>query len=287
MTDLLQTIEGGLVVAAVYVLVGFAWNVVYNSSGFLNLAVGEFYVIAAILDTEIVERWTGLPRGAVLALVVVIVASGAFAVERLILRPVSGKPLAPLMITVGLALVLRQLGRTMAPDLIVRPEDFFPGGTWNVGGVRFSPQDLVVVAVAIVVSVALTLFFHRTNRGRVVRVTGLDRDSARAIGINVTRIGSGAFVASAALAAIAGLSVSPITGVSPGGGDMLAIKSFLAVSIFGIGSYGRGICGALVIGLGEALLARYWSVDARDLIVLGGFLLVVAWPRRDLRFGWR
>jgi branched-chain amino acid transport system permease protein len=86
---------------------------------------------------------------------------------------------------------------------------------------------------------------------------------------------TGAFAASAALAGLAAFVVAPTQGVSYDGGDLIAIKSFMAVAIGGLGSYRGGVVGAFGVALTEAYLARHWNPAAQQIVILIAFLLVL------------
>lgn len=279
MTDVLQTAEGAVVAASIYLLVGLGWNVVYNACGYLNLAIGGFYVLAAVLSFEVAQQgWVTSP---VLVALLVLVGMGVlgFITERALLRPMKRRGLELLIVTSGLELVLGEVNRRLAPEVVVRPGDFAPGAPFDLGGVLVGRQDVVVVVTAAAAFGALVWFFQRTDRGRVFRACTDDRAAALALGVDVARVETTAFVLGVGLTSVAALTVAPIQGVAAGGGTMIAIKSFLAVSLGGIGSNRGAVLGSLGVALTEAYLARYWNTDARDLIVLTGLVLVLALGR--------
>jgi branched-chain amino acid transport system permease protein len=268
MIDLAQTFETGLVAASIYLMLGVSWNIVYNSSGYLNLTIGEVYVLSAMLST-VWRADAGLRSvGGATALVLLVIAAGSWATERTLLRPLTDRRMAPVIVTVGLALILSELTRRLAPELVIRPPDFFGGPPWSVGGVLIARQDVVVLLTSAFLSIAVTAYFRFTDRGRVVRACSDDRLAAIGLGIDVRRIETMAFVFSSVVVAVSAIVVAPLQGVSAGSGEMIAIKSFLAVSLGGLGRYGRAAAGAIVVGMLEAFVGRYLTTSARDVIVL-------------------
>lgn len=271
MTDILQTAMGVLTQASVYLLIGLGWNLVYNASGFLNLAIGEFYVLGAVLSYVLY----GVLGGTLVAGMVAVLAVGVLAAlaDALLLRPLADRKLAPLVVTIGLALVLLQVSRSFVPHDVIRPDPLVAGST--VAGVTISYQEILVWATAAVLTASMWLVFTRTDAGRTLRACADDYRAARALGIRVRSYGVAAFAAAAMLAAVAGVVVAPTQGMTYNAGTLIAIKSLLAVSIGGMGRYGGAVVGAFVVAAAEAVIARYWSSTYRDLVVLAGFLLVL------------
>jgi len=274
MIDWLQLIEGALVAAAIYVLIGLAWNIVFTSCGYLNLAIGEFFVLAGVLAAKI-PTWTGISTP-LLVVPMVIGAIGALAlvVERTLVRPLADRELGPLIVLVGVSLVLAVIINRLAPEIAVRSDEFIAGSPWSVGGILIARQDVFIVGFAAAAVVALYLFATRTDLGRTARACANDRDAARALGIPVARIETGAFVVAMVVIALAAALVAPVQGAAVGTGDLIALRAFVAVSVFGIGNQRGALYGALLVALGEAFITRYWSSDARSLIVLGVLLVI-------------
>jgi branched-chain amino acid transport system permease protein len=276
MVDFLQTTEGALTTACVYILIGFGWNLVYNACGYLNLAIGEFYILGAILAVNL-QSDLGIDSVLLRGLITVL-ALGAlgFVCELLLLRPVSdGGGFRPLIVTLGLALVLLQVAKELSPEVVIRPEVFLAGGPLELGGVRIPRQDLIVWGTCLVVTIGLVYFFRSTDLGRRVRAAVDSPTGARLLGIKVNWYMTGAFAAGAMLAGLAAFVVAPTQGVNYLQGDLIAIKSFMAVAIGGLGRYGGGVVGAFVVAFAEAYLARYWSPAAQGIVILVGFLLVL------------
>lgn len=275
MIDFLQTTQGILTAASAYLLVGLGWNIVWNACGYLNLAIGGFYVLGAVVAYE-AEARLGLTSFALVGVLVVVVvgALGALS-ERLTLRPLRERGLAPMLVTLGLALVLLQLAAALVPVTVIRPADFIAGPPLDVGGVLIGRQELIVWVTAAALTVGLVAFFTCTDLGRTMRACADNESGARMLGIDVPAYATAAFTIGAVLAAIAAFVVAPTQGVAYTSGEFIAIKAFMAVSIGGIGRYGGAVVGALVVAAAEGYIARYWNADVRDVVVLSAFLLIL------------
>lgn len=274
MADFIQITLGGLTLAAVYLLVGIGWNLVYNASGYLNVAIGEFYILGALLTFKL-EQSAGLPPLVAGAVAIALTGVIGWACERFLIRPLGRAGFHALIVTIGIDLLLFQGARALVPTDIVRPETLIDARPIAIGGVLVQPNAVLVWVTAIVLTGALFWFFQRTDTGRVMRACADNRDGAIGLGLDVAAFGTLAFTASAVLAATAGFVISPTQGVSFSSGIFIAIKSFVAISIFGIGRYGGAAAGAVMVALAEVYIARYGSADLRDALVLGAFLVVL------------
>jgi branched-chain amino acid transport system permease protein len=274
MTDFLQTTESVITIAAVYLLVGLGWNLVYNASGYLNLAIGGFYILGAIFSYKIQTR-LGIHEP-ILVGVLTVGAVGVlgYVSERLLLRPLKQMGLPPLIVTIGLSLILLQLAFELSPSLVIRPEEAI-GGEVTPFGVHIPAQALLVWATAAIATAAVFLFFRRTDTGRAMRAGADNRTAAQTLGLRVASFGTIAFTASAMLAAIAGFVIAPTQGSAYNSGDLIAIKAFMAVSIVGLGRNGGAVFGALLVAGVQVYVARYVSQDLSDVIVLVAFVGVL------------
>jgi branched-subunit amino acid ABC-type transport system permease component len=274
MTAFLQTTEGVITAASIYLLVGLGWNLVYNTCGYLNLALGQFYILGAVFSWKMQTAW-GI-HSPFLLLIGVCVGAGflGFISERVLLRRLRGHGLNALIVTIGINLLLLQLAKKLSPATVIRPDLFVDGGI-APGGVHIAYQELIVWGTAIVVTAGLFGFFTRTDLGRTMRACTDNRPAAETLGIKVATLATIAFTASAILAAIAAFVVAPTQGSAYNSGDLIAIKSFMAVSIVGLGRNGGAVFGAFLVAGAEGYVARYWDPDYSDIIVLVGFLIVL------------
>jgi branched-chain amino acid transport system permease protein len=274
MIDFFQTTEGVITAASVYLLVGLSWNLVFNACGYLNLALGQFYILGAIFSYKLETSWGIHSPFLVGPMIAIAVGFLGFISERFLLRPLKDRGLSPLIVTIGINLMLLQLAKSLSPGLVIRP-DTFVNGQISPGGVHISYQELIVWGTAIVLSTALFLFFKRTDLGRSMRASVDNRQAASALGLRVATYATVAFTVSAAIAAIAAFVVAPTQGSAYNSGDLIAIKAFMAVSIVGIGRNGGAVFGALLVAGAQGYLARYVNADISDIIVLIGFLIVL------------
>ena len=144
---------------------------------------------------------------------------------------------------------------------------------FRFGGAAILPQSLVVLAGAVVIVVLLWAFIDRTLLGKAIVATAANQLAARLVGINPRRIVGLSFAISAAIGAVAGILIAPITLTSYDVGTLLALKGFAAAMLGGMGNPLGAVIGGLVVGLLESFSAGYLSSSYKDaiafLVILG------------------
>lgn len=274
MIAFLQTTEGIITAASIYLLVGLGWNLVFNACGYLNLAIGEFFILGAMFSYKCETSWGVASPFLVGPITVAIVGTIGFVAERTLLRTLKQRGLPPLVVTIGIALILLQVANKLSSAVAIRTNLFINGGI-APGGVHIAYQELIVWATTIVVGIVFIVFFTRTDQGRVMRACVDNRQGAENLGIKVATYATAAFTASAMLAALAAFVITPIESVAYNSGDPIAIKAFMAVSVFGVGRYWGAVAGALVVAALEGYVARYISADTANVVLLVVFIVIL------------
>jgi len=272
--QLLQYLLAGLTIGAIYALVALGFSIIYNASQVINFAQGEFVMIGGMASMSLIGAGLPLPLAAALAIVVTTLVGMAlekFAVER-----ARGAPVVTLIIiTIGASILLRGLAG-LVWDKNIHPLPAFSGDRpIAVGGATILPQSLWVLGVTLVVVAGLWWFFNRTLHGKAMLATSHNRLAAQLAGISVRRVLLVSFGLSAALGALAGILVAPITFTSWDIGVMLGLKGFAAAILGGLGSGPGAVLGGLALGLVEALSAGYISSAYKDVIAFGIILAVL------------
>jgi branched-chain amino acid transport system permease protein len=216
------------------------------------------------------------------ALIAVIITTGiGLGLHRFAIEPARGaSPVALIMITIGASVFLRGVAQIIFDKRFHSLPALFGADAIQFGGAAILPQSLVVLAGATVIVVLLWLFVERTLLGKAVIATAANRLAARLIGVDTRRIVDFSFAVSAAIGAIAGILITPITLTSYDAGTLLALKGFAAAMLGGIGSPLGAVVGGLLIGMIEALSAGYISSSYKDAVAFLIILVVlVAMPQ--------
>ena len=263
----------GLFSAALLFLIASGLTLVFGVMRTVNIAHGSFYMLGVYVAYTVVARTRSLAAGAIAAIVVVAVIG--FAVQRLLLQRSGAKPLAQMMLTMGLALLFRDAAFLVwGGDPFTLPYPAGLRGSVAAGDVVFPAYRLFVIGVAAVVGVLLWVLNERTLIGAKLRAAVDDPEMAAATGINVAMLSGFVFAAGAGLAAFGGVMGGPILGGYPGMDFDLLPLALLVVIVGGMGSLKGALVGSIVVGLidnfGKALVPElsYFTLFAPMVIVL-------------------
>lgn len=272
MPELLQFIVSGLTIGAIYALVAVGFTLIYNASDVINFAQGEFVMLGGMVTVFATAAGVPLPLAAVLAIAVA-VAIGML-LHRLAIEPARGASAVTLIIiTIGASILLRGLASVIFDKRFHTLPPFIGGEPWRIGGAAVLPQSVLVLIGCGAIVAGLWMFLTRTLTGKAMLATAANRLAARLVGIDTDRIVGLSFAVSAAIGAIGGILVTPITLTNYDVGTLLALKGFAAAMLGGMGHPLGAVVGGLVVGLMEALSAGYISSAYKDaiafLVILG------------------
>ncbi len=272
MESLLQFLFSGLTVGAVYALVALGFTIISNASDVVNFAQGEFVMLGGMITVFAHEAGVPLALAAVLA--ILLTAAVGVALNKLAIEPARGAPVVSvIIITIGASILIRGASQLIFDKQLHRLPSFSGDAPIRIGGATLLPQSLWVIGGALVVFVALWLFFTRTLTGKAVLATANNRLAAQLVGINTRAIMTLSFALSAAIGALAGVLATPITLVSYDVGVALALKGFAAAMLGGMGNPKGALVGGLLLGLFEALTAGYISSQYKEAVA---FIVILA-----------
>ncbi len=271
---LVQYLLAGLTLGAIYALVALGFSIIYNASHVINFAQGEFVMIGGMATVSFLGA--GLPLALAAALAVLAATLVGLALAKFAVEPARGASVVTLIIiTIGASILLRGLA-TLVWDKKIHALPAFTGeAPIAIAGATIVPQSLWVIAAASAVFAALWWFFNRTLAGKAMLATSHNRLAAQLSGIGVRRVLLASFGMSAALGALAGILIAPITFTSWDAGVMLGLKGFAAAMLGGIGSGPGAVLGGLALGLAESLAAGYVSSAYKDVIAFAILLAVL------------
>ncbi|MCC2650645.1 MAG: branched-chain amino acid transporter permease [Microvirga sp.] len=274
MAEFLQFLISGLTVGAVYALVALGFTLIYNASGVVNFAQGEFVMLGGMVTVFASAAGVPLVLAAFIAVVVAIVIG--LLLHRLAIEPARGASAVTLIIiTIGASILFRGIAAIIFDKQFHKLPGFTGETPINILGAAVQPQSFWVLGGAAVVVVALYVFLEHTILGKAVLATAANRLAARLVGINTTTIMAIAFGGSAAIGAIAGILVTPITLTSYDVGTLLALKGFAAAMLGGMGNPVGAVIGGLLLGLLEAFGAGYLSSTYKDAFAFLVILIVL------------
>ncbi|MEL7667701.1 MAG: branched-chain amino acid ABC transporter permease [Actinomycetota bacterium] len=281
--EFFQYVIAGLKSGSIYALVALGFTMVYGATGIINFAQGEFFMLGGVLAVWFHGLGLPLPVAGIAAVAATALIGIAF--ERVALRRQrSASPLVLVIITIGGSMVMKSLARHLfGPDELSLPE-FTPGPSVDVAGVAVERQALWVWGLTIVAVLLFAWLYRRTKLGRAMRACSISHDAARLMGIDTARVAMVSFGIAAALGALAGFAVTPLTQTSWDAGAAIGVKGFAAAILGGLGNPVATVIGGLVLGLLESLSVAFVSSTYKDVISLV-VLLVVLFVRPQGLFG--
>ncbi len=287
MDDLLIIVVFGLTSAAIYAVAASGLVLTYTTSGIFNFAHGAIAMFCAYVYWQLSSpaAW-GLPVPLALALTLLVFAPafGLF-IDRVLMKGLAdASPIIRLVVPIGLLVALIQLASIIWPpnEIIATLPEFFPGDRVHIGDVAVTYHQLITMAVAIGVAIALRLILFNTRIGVSMRGVVDDRNLAALNGANPRRISSIAWALGCVLAGIAGILVAPILRLDQIQLTFLVINAYAAALVGRLRSLPLTALGALILGIGREAVRHYdadlpgWiSVDTVPVLMLFAVLLLV------------
>jgi branched-chain amino acid transport system permease protein len=273
--QVVQYILTGITVGSIYAIVAVGFNIIYNATEIINFAQGEFVMLGGLVMVSLVHgAHVPMPLAFVIAVAAVTVVG--LLMERLAIFPLKDVSVIRLVIiTLAVSILIKGLA------MFVWGKDSFglPAFSGNQPlfflGAAVMPQTLWIIGVTVAVVVLLTLFFERTMLGKAMIACADNRDAASLVGIDVQRMVMLSFMLSAALGAVAGIIITPVSLMEYDRGALLALKGFGAAVLGGLGNFYGAVAAGIILGIIESLSAGLISSAYKDAIALGVLLVVL------------
>ncbi len=261
----------GIASGGLYALAALAFVLVYKATRVVNIAIGEMLMVGAYLFFTFAASFALPIWMAVIGAVIGTGLLGAI-VERTMIRPLLGEPpISVFMVTVGLASILVGLVEIIWTADQRRLPEFLPKAPIMVGDAFLAPKVFYGALIAAVLIGAVLLVFRFWRGGVALRATASDQAAAYSMGINVPRVFSLAWVASAMIASVAGIMVGAIGGISSSMG-VFGLSVLVVVIVGGLDSVLGALVGGVFIGLIEALAGAFLGGEYK---LLATFIVLV------------
>ena len=276
-TDMLQFLFMGIQRGAIYAMVAMGFNMIYNATGIINFAQGEFVVLGGLMMVSLTMALN-------LSLVFAFMVSVAFVtvvgilMERLTINPVRRPTVLRLIIiTIAVSILLKGAAMCFWGKGSHYMRHFTDAPPLEIMGAYILPQTLWIIGMLALVVIGYVAFFNYTMTGKCMRACAINRDAARLAGINDRRMVMLSFALSAAIGAIAGIIITPIIQMDYARGALLGLKGFGAAVVGGLGNSMGAVVAGLLLGIIEAGSGGYISshyMDAIALVIMLGVLFV-------------
>ena len=271
MASLWQYILAGVVSGAIYALIAAGFVLIYQVTGLINFAQGEFAMIGAMTAASLNAAGMPVPTAAAIAIFVAAIAGGLC--YMLAIRPARASTGVTLIfITLGLDVALRGAALFVWGTNPYSLPAFSHGRAITILGGVLPPQAIWLVLVDILVFTALFVFFQRTSMGTAVRAAVASPAIASTFGIPLRTFAFWSFVAAAAIGGLGGVVIVPITGGTYDMGLALGLGGFVAAVLGGLESLPGALLGGFVLGIVEKVSGGLLSTGWEEGI---GFLILV------------
>jgi ABC-type branched-subunit amino acid transport system permease subunit len=277
METILFALTNGLIWGCVMALIALGLSLIFGIMGIVNMAHGEFFMAGAVLTLVLLPVTGNFWLSVLLAALAVALAGGLL--ERYVLRPFEGRPMASMVATVGLSFAMQQLAL-----MIFGGTPRFVPDPWpvvvRIFGVGFPGYRLLLAVLAVALVCSLWLLLYRTRLGLTMRACMQNQEIASALGINSSRIAVLTFGLGAFLAAVGGALAAPVSQVFFLMGNDVILFAFIAVIVGGLGSLEGTLLAAVLLSTLEGLLSVWLApTQARALIFLGMAVVLVLRPQ--------
>ncbi|MFP4225288.1 MAG: branched-chain amino acid ABC transporter permease [Desulfobacterales bacterium] len=271
LTDIIQFMVLGVQRGAIYAMVAMGFNIIYNATGIINFAQGEFVVLGGLMMVTLTMALNlALPLAFILT--VIVVTAVGILMERLTINPVkTPSVLRLIIITIAVSILLKGAAMIIWGKGSHYMNHFTEAPPIEFMGAYILPQTLWILGILICVVVGLMVFFNYTMIGKCIRACAINRDAARLAGINDRKMVMLSFALSAGIGAIAGIIITPIIQMDYGRGALLGLKGFGAAVLGGLGNSMGAVVAGVLLGILEAIGAGYISshyMDAMALLIL-------------------
>jgi branched-chain amino acid transport system permease protein len=275
MIEFLEQVVAGIAAGGIYASLALALVLIYRAMGLINFAQGEFAMFTAFICWSLLQN-ANVPYGVAVAAAVAIGAVGAFAIERLIVRPFErGSPLVIVIVT----LALFNIANSMAGFLWgYQPRSFpspFPAKPIDIGGILVSIQDAAVIGLSLLTLALLYVLFNRTKLGLAMRAAALYPDVSALLGVRTGLMLGLGWALATGVGSISGILVAPRILLEPNMMQSVIIYAFAAAVLGGIDSPVGAVVGGLTLGVLLALIGAYLPPLADLRLALSLLLIVV------------
>ncbi len=282
MTDFLQLFFSGLATGAIYGLAALGFTLLWQASGTINFAQGEFVMLPAFMMLAFMSFGAPLAVSFVFSVVLAVIVLG-WVFKRGIVDPLFKFGMMPIVVaTIGLSIVMRN-GVRAGYSAEAHPfPSLFADKLYNIAGVTITLSDIGTFVFALALVLATQAFMTRTVTGRAMQAVAQNTESAAVLGINVPRMIFYAFAINAVLAVAAALLVTPTYLAKFDMGESLGTKAFFAAIIGGFNNSRGALLGGLIVGVCENLAAAYISPAYKDAVALVIFMVVILFKPQGL-----
>lgn len=265
---LLSVIIAGLIMGAIYGLIGLGYSIIFRSSGIMNLAQGEFITTAAFLGVTLYDTM-GLPYWLALILTLVVMFAYGAALQLGVIskfqkRGVSG--IYMILITLGISKIMNGVCELVFGANARGFPSVFKTGPINIFGAYVTAEKLMCFVLAMVGMLLIHIFLTKTKLGIATRACAMNSTAAEVCGIDTVKSNAIVWGIAATVAAVSGMMLGPVYAVSLALGANITSKGMASSVTGGFGNIYGAMVGGLIMGVVESFVGGYVSSTMKDMV---------------------
>jgi branched-chain amino acid transport system permease protein len=283
-----QQLINALSLGSVYALFALGFTLIFGILGVINLSHGAIFMLGSYTALLLVEQFA-CPLWLAMLLAMLVSGLIGLVVDFIVLRPLrarSAPHLAPMIATIGVAIMLTNLAQGLFGAENKRfPQGTVPEDSLNWGSVQVTTLQIAIVVISFALMLVLLAIMKRTQLGRALRAIAESPKAAYLLGINVEGLFYLTSFAAAALGGAAGVLIGlSFNAITPFMGQPMLHKGIAVIILGGMGDVRGALIGGLFLGFAEVLSIAYLSSDIRDGVAFG-LLFVILLVRPSGMFG--
>ncbi len=271
----IQLVVSGIAIGAIYALVAIGFTLLWQASRTVNFAQGDFLTVSAVLMFIFV--CLGVPFiWALLITVVIAAVLLGFVVKKAIIQPLIDRSHTTIIVaTIALSFLASNSVATFWSAQCRAFPQIFGMTPYRFGSIALSRQNVWTIIIAISLILAINLFIQRTKPGKAMQAVAQNREAAKVLGINISRVTTMVFVMNAVIVVFAAMLIAPVFMVRFDMGAQLGLKAFYSAAIGGFNQIRGALLGGFLVGIIETFSSAYLSTEYREAFVLVVLIAVI------------
>jgi len=271
----IQLVVSGIAIGAIYALVAIGFTLLWQASRTVNFAQGDFLTVSAVLMFILV--CLGVPFiWALLITVVIAAVLLGFVVKKGIIQPLIDRSYTTIIVaTIALSFLASNSVATFWSAQCRAFPQIFGMTPYRFGSIALSRQNVWTIIIAIGLILAINLFIQRTKPGKAMQAVAQNREAAKVLGINISRVTTMVFVMNAVIVVFAAMLIAPVFMVRFDMGAQLGLKAFYSAAIGGFNQIRGALLGGFLVGVIETFSSAYLSTEYREAFVLVVLIAVI------------
>lgn len=273
---IIQQVINGLTIGMIYGLAALGFTMVYKALGLLNFSHADTLMIGALFSYTFVVN-LNWPIYIALPFIVLIMMLYGLLLEKGVFRHFrNASKITFMLVSISVSGFLRNSALLVwGPHPRALPP-IFGSSNINIGELVVPVKNIYIFVIALFFLGLLQFFFQKTKFGLAMRIAAEDPETAGLMGVRVSRTRAATFAITAALGGVAGVLVAPLFSVTIELGAALALKTFIAAVVGGVGNLPGAVVAGLLVGLLESISAGFISSGYRDVIVFATGIIILA-----------